>query len=273
MVRMTGRASKDSPIEFVASSATRESVLRAVADAPVTTRDLCELVDGSESAVYAATSDLRKRSLLESRDGEDDRWHLTGTGVVVAEAVTRRRRLDDLLASDPDYWANHDSSVLPDSFRCRLPSLTEATVNRTSAADPTGLVRLLHERIRSSAEVDVVSTVHFPGLGQTLREVCSERPGRLVVTDAVIDEIRQHDDGVVPIPEHLSLRVADVAYTLAITDETTFVSLPTMDGEYDPRTELVAEDDEAHRWGRDLFEHCWARATPIEDVAVESEPL
>jgi predicted transcriptional regulator len=269
---MTDRASEDSPIEFVTSSATRESVLCAVADAPVTTRELCDIVDGSESAVYAATSDLRKRTLVESHDG-DDRWHLTGVGVVVAEAVHRRRRLDELLAADPSYWTNHDSSVLPDSFRCRLPSLTEATVNRTAAADPTGLIRLLHESIRSSEEVAVVSTVHFPGLGETLREVCSERPGRLIVTDAVIDEVRRHEDGVVPVPEYLSIRVADVSFTLAITDETTFVSLPTMDGEYDPQTELVAEDEEAHRWGRELFDYCWARATPIEDVPVRTEPL
>ncbi|WP_245781293.1 helix-turn-helix transcriptional regulator [Halopelagius inordinatus] len=253
------------------SSTTRESVLCRLVDSRATTQDLCAELEGSESGIYAATSELHERGLI--RRDDDDEWSLTGIGLVVSEVVSDRRRLDELLASDADYWRTHDATALPNSFRGRLQSLREADVIRVSDADPAGIVRLIHEQLVGSERVAVVAPVHFPNLGRTLRTVCREHPGRLVVTDAVIEAIRRHDDGVVPVPENLSIRVLDVEFALAVTDETTFLSLPTLDGEYDAKTEIVADDEESMEWALDLFEWSWRRAMPIADHSVPTRSI
>jgi predicted transcriptional regulator len=267
---MTSRESRDSLVDFVASSATRESVLLALGDAPATTRELCAEVRHSESGVYAATSDLERRELIRR---EGDEWSLTGLGLVVVDVATHRRGVDDLLDADRDYWRTHDTTTLPKPYRYRLPALLGADVIRVSDADPAGVVRLIRERLVASKRVAVVAPVHFPDLGRTLREVCADNPGRLVVTDDVIEEIRRHDRGEVPVPANLSIRVADANFALAVTDETSFLSLPTFDGGYDPKSEIVATDDEATEWTRDLFEWTWRRATPIEECSVPTRPL
>lgn len=257
----------DSPgggtVEYVTSSRIRESVVAALASEARTTRELCAVLDASESGVYAATNDLRERDLIGTDDG---RVRLTGLGLVVADAVDRRRRVETLLSTDPDYWQTHDVRALPGAFRARLAELAGAEVFRVSETDPAGAVRLIHEQLLDADDVSVVSPVHFPGLGQTLREVCADRPGRLLVTDAVVEEIRRHDAGVVPVPGRLSVRVADVSFSLSIAGGTTFLSLPRLDGTYDPSTELVTDTPAAAAFGEDLFDHVWTDATPVEDV-------
>jgi predicted transcriptional regulator len=252
-------------VEYVTSSTTRESVVTTLAAESATTRALCSALDASESGVYAAVNDLREHGVLEVDDGE--RLRLTGVGIVVADAVERRQRLESTLRTDLDYWRTHDVRALPDPFRARLSELEGLDVFRVAETDPAGAIRLIHDSLRNAAEVAVVSPVHFPDLGQTLREVCEDRPGRLLVTEAVVDEVRRHDDGDVPIPENLTVRVASVSFALAVADGTTFLSLPRLDGSYDPSTELVADSDTAVRFGHDLFEWVWRDATPVGDVA------
>lgn len=251
-------------VEYVTSASTRESVVRELAAEPRPTRTLCRALDASESGVYAAVNDLRENDVVAA---DDDRLRLTGLGIAIADALERRRRLEGVLASDPDYWRSHDVSALPDPFRARLPELVGVEVVRTPEADPVGVIRLIGERLRDADSVTVVSPVHLPELGETLREVCADRPGRLVVTEEVVEEIRRHDDGRVPVPERLSVRVADVSFALAVADAATFVSLPRLDGGYDPRTELVAETSTATAFGDDLFEWVWEDATPLDAVA------
>jgi len=51
---------------------------------------------------------------------------------------------------------------------------------------------------------------------------------------------------------------------VGVTDEHLMLSLPTLDGQYDSRTELFATDERALAWGRDVFEHYWNRGRPEE---------
>jgi predicted transcriptional regulator len=49
------------------------------------------------------------------------------------------------------------------------------------------------------------------------------------------------------------------------------LSLPTIDGQYDSRTEVLATDERALAWGRDLYEYYWERATPVETFLADFE--
>lgn len=253
-------------VGYVTSSQTREDIVRALSVESRPARALCATLDASESGVYAAVSDLRARGVVET-DDDGERLRLTGLGLVVADAVERRERLESVLAADADYWRTHDVRALPSPFRARLDELDGAEVYRVTETDPTGVIRLIHDHLREADEVAVVTPVRFPDLGRTLREVCADRPGRLLITDAVVAEVRRHDDGDVPVPANLDVRVADVSFALAVADGTTFLSLPRLDGSYDPSTELVADADRAAAFGADLFEWLWRDATPIGDVA------
>ncbi|ADQ68130.1 transcriptional regulator [Halogeometricum borinquense DSM 11551] len=252
-------------IGYVTSSATRQAVVLALASEPKTTRELCTKLNASESGIYGATNNLRDNGVLEGT--EDEHFRLTGLGIVVADAIKRRQQFESVLQSDPDYWRTHDVYALPDAFRARLAELDGGSVFRVSETDPSGAIRLIHENLRESERVAIAAPVYFPDLGKTLREVCDDRPGRLLVTDAVVTEIRRHADGRVPVPANLNIRVTDISFGLAVANGITFLSLPQLDGTYDPRTELIADSEAAAAFGDDLFEWFWRDATPIDDVA------
>ena len=51
---------------------------------------------------------------------------------------------------------------------------------------------------------------------------------------------------------------------MAVSDDALLLSLPKLDGSYDPHTEVVAETDAAVDWGKRLFEWVWERAADTE---------
>ncbi|MFB6092402.1 MAG: helix-turn-helix transcriptional regulator [Haloquadratum sp.] len=261
-----------SVVGFVTSSTTREAVVRELDGETLTTQALCDRIDASESGVYAATSALQSRGVIAIDADTDRECRLTGVGAIVADAVGRRRALETLVQSAETYWQRHDPTALPGPFRSRLHALADAEVYRADETDPSGVLRRIRAGLEAAERVAVVTPVHLPELGETLRETCSDSDGRLIVTEAVIEHVRQHEGGVVPLPERLSVRVADVDYALAVADEI-FLSLPLLDGGYDPQTELIGRDADVRRWGRNLFEWTWRRAEPLSERGVPTEPL
>jgi predicted transcriptional regulator len=251
-------------VGYVLGSSVRTDVLSAVTDARRPTDALLAEVDASESAVYNAVGDLERKGLVRSLD---DGWEATGSGQLVADLLEQQENLCRLL--DDDYWRTHDVSALPRRFRLRLTELAEAGVLRASDTDPHAVVREVCDRVeRSGPAVDIVTPIYQAEYESVMPDDPEARlvVGRSVAVEALeradsFDDARQFDA--------TRVRVLDVDVGVGVTDSEVMLSLPTVDGAYDSRTEVVAGDDRAMEWGRDLFEHYWTRATPNEEFVAE----
>ncbi|WP_336339140.1 helix-turn-helix transcriptional regulator [Haloarcula brevis] len=249
----------ESAIQYVRTSSVRTDIVGSLCPGAESTSELLSAVDASESAIYDALSNLEGRGLVTSTD---DGWRLTGTGRLVADTIHRQRRLEDHLASDPQYWEHHDTAVLPRSFRCRLAELEGYTVVRGTQTDINRPVREVVSRVESASHCDVVSPVYHPEYEAAMPD---NADSRLVVSCTVIDELLDSEAGSVDTNryEATAVRVTPVPYALAVADDWMILTLPELDGSW-PSAKVVSETDGAISWARDLFARLWDDAVPLE---------
>lgn len=248
-------ASGRTHVQFVLDSEVRSEALRAVVERADSTQNVLEQVDASESAVYNALKRLSNRGLVDSTD---DRLQATASGQLVTDLLRRRDRTERLF-DGTDYWETHDASALPRQFRLRLPELSRAEVMKATDRSPHSVVEEVAKRVKRSETVQIISPIYVKEYDQSMPD---EAGCRLVVDRTLAERALENDDvdGVGRF-ERTDVRIMNVDFALGICDDCLLLSLPTLDGEYDARAEVIAEDERSLAWGRELFDHCWERAT------------
>jgi predicted transcriptional regulator len=181
----------------------------------------------------------------------------------VADLLEQQENLCRLL--EDDYWETHDVGALPRRFRLRLTEIAGAEVFRAPDTDPHAAVREVVERVEAAdSRLDVVTPIYQADYDN----VMPDRPGaRLVIDTTVVEESIARVGSVeqARIFDETNVRLLDVDVGVSVTDDHLMLSLPTIDGQYDSRTEVFATDDRALAWGRDLYEYYWERATPADE--------
>jgi predicted transcriptional regulator len=250
-------------VEYVLRSGARTDVLLSLADDCNSTQELLDRGLASESAVYNALTELNDCGLIYVP--RTKRWAPTGTGSVVATLIRRQRETENVLRIDTEYWKQHDVTALPVPFRFYLADLSDGTVVRATDTQPTQAEREVERRLAATDSAAVVAPIFNERYSEAFQDGCWD--SRLVLDATVLADIlddeefeEQRDEN-----EGLNIRVADVSFALGVMDGSLLLSLPTLDGSYDSRTEFVAESERACCWGERLFEQIWADATPIDD--------
>lgn len=249
------------PIQFVMDSTVRENTLLELEETTRSTREIVSALDGSESSIYAAVSALSERGLLVRRG--DELW-LTGSGRIVVRSIKRRRRTERVLDVDGPYWERHETGALPEWALDDLGSLASCRVLRAPKTDPNRVRRRLRERLDAADSVDVVTTVYEPEYAESVQPSAEARSRFVLSEDVAGAAAGQLSE---PLAESAEFRVANVSFSLAVTEQAVFLSLPTLEGAYDPTTEIVAESTAALEWGSDLFERYWEAGRPFVPAA------
>lgn len=253
-------------VQFVLASSVRSGVVDAVGSGCQATDGLLSSLDASTSAVYNALGQLENEGLI--RTAGDDDWELTGSGRIVADIVRQHRRCGGLLADAGDYLRNHDTGALPREFRLRAGELEGVHVLRASETEPHRVVTEVTERIDGTETASVISPIYVESYEAAMPDLDGVR---LILDEAVARSVFASDGPTASEYENLEVRVAEVNFALAVTDSELLLSLPTLDGSYDPRSEIVAEHDRARRWGRDVFGRYWEAGVPFEQFRPDRE--
>ena len=259
---------EDSDIDYVTGSAIRERVLRSLCEQSATSKELCERLDGSQSGIYAAATDLADQYLIERSD--DKRWHPTSLGVVIADAISRQRRLESAIAADRKYWRRHDVTSLPTPFRETLHALGQCEVIRAPSSNPQRVLQRIHERVTAAEEVIAASPIHIPDYEVALTEAAERSASglRLIIDRSVVREVYGDSEAVSAFYADIEVRILDIDVAVGVVDGKLLLSLPTNDGRYDLRSHIVSLDSDAVEWGEHLFEWYWNRATPAAKYTV-----
>ena len=245
-------------VGYVTGSSVRSAVVRAVGDGTRSMEGLLESVAASESAVYGAVSELKERGVLT----ETDELRLTGIGGIVRDVLSQLDATESLLSGDAEYWRSHRIDVLPRQFRTDLAALAGCDVVRATDTDPHRAVRTVANRLEAAEQVAIASPIYQDEYAMKLPETGEVR---LLLDAAVLANSTVIEGGIEP-PENVQVRVGEVDFALTVTDDAIMLSLPKIDGEYDTKSELIAESDCALDWGRRLYDHCWERARPVSET-------
>lgn len=249
-------------ITYVLRSQVRTEVLLSIANGQRSVQALLEQGSASESAIYNALSTLENRGLIYNSEANE--WRLSGTGSIVGIFLRRQQKTNELIQTDPEFWQSHDVTVLPRSFQVDLAELVTGWVIRASETQPSLAVREVENRLEATTAACVVAPVYDERYLTALLNDCERC--RLVVPESVLSALLGDESPVSDPSDGLDVRVADVSFELAVTDDSLLLSLPFFDGIYDMQTEFIAESDRARTWGRRLFEQIWTDAECIDDA-------
>lgn len=248
------------PVRFAMSSTVRAAVLEQIANG-ATTNDLLEELTASTSAVYDALGELEERDLIRALD---DTWELTGSGQLIVDILSRQDGLETVVEQTAGYFGTHDVTALPEEFRIRIGELSGASVLEPTETEPHRAVSAVSNRMEQASVVRVISPIYAEPYADAMPDV----PGsKLLLDEQVVRSAIEssNGEGESQAYEQVEIRVSKVGFALGVTDSALMLSLPTLDGEYDSRTELVGETEPARQWGSELFDLHWADATPVEE--------
>lgn len=247
------------PVQFVTNSSVRSDVLSVISGGDRTTEDVHTELDVSESAVYNALTELERTGLVERNV---DAWSATGIGILVADYVRHRKRLEALLEDEQAYWENRDVEVIPERFRWNLPAVGAYELVRSTETDLNRVIREVVTRVSSVDAVDVISPIYHEAYEASMPD--TDR-SRLLLDSKVVDEVLATLDGPdYPNPfERTPVRVVDVEFALAVSEDWIILTLPSRSDGW-AKVTLVSEATTAVDWGGQLFDHYWERAVPME---------
>jgi len=253
-------------VEFVCGSRSRQEVLLSLASEPRERQTVVASTSASESSVYDAMNRLSDRGFCYERD--DGYWALTGTGRAVADLLDRVGTVESVVDDTRPYFDEHDLGVVPDADRRELHRLAGCEVVESPETDPFRAARRVRTAIAGADHVSILAPVYDDRFADALVE--SDPDSARLVLEPEILELAPEDDAnadeTPPFAELVDIRVAELQFAMTVTDSGVFLSLPKLDGTYDPQTELVRESDAAADWGATLFERIWERATPVESL-------
>lgn len=255
-------------VEFVCASESRRQVLGALASEPRRRQVVVSSAAASESAVYDAMNRLADSGFIYER--EDGRWGLTGTGRAVADVLDRVGAVESVVETTGSYLDDHDLGVVPAPERRELHRLADPEVVDSPETDPFRAARRVRLAIANADHVSVLASVYHDRFAEALVEGDPDSV-RLVLAPEILELDAEADgptdDDGLALSERVDVRVAEAEFAMTVTGDGVYLSLPRLDGTYDPRTELVSESSTAADWGGSVFERYWERATPIEAFA------
>jgi predicted transcriptional regulator len=255
-------------VEFVCSSAARRQVLATLASGPRPRQAVVTSSSASESSLYDAMNRLEERGFVYGRD--DGTWAVTGTGRAVADLLGRVTTVESVVEDASSYLDGHDLGALPEAQRRELHRLDGCEVVDSPDTDPFRAARRVERAIADAERVSVLAPMYDDRFADALVGD-DTRDRRLVLTPEILDsppDVAEGDGGTdrEALLDQVDVRIAESPFAMAVTDDGVYLSLPHLDGSYDPRTELVAESAGAAEWGEAVFQTYWDAGAPVEDL-------
>ncbi|RNJ26058.1 helix-turn-helix transcriptional regulator [Halosegnis longus] len=251
-------------IEFLARSPNRVAVLRAVADAPHSRRDLREATGASQPTLTRIIRDFEEHDWIRRTD---EGYVATPLGGLLADGFA-----DLLTVVETEQHLRDVAPWLPtDDLDIDLTALHDATITRPTTTDPSGPLKRALELTADARQHRILSYALNRDMVERLHAATVEGTQQFeaVVTDATIEPLRDAPAlwakfRAVADSDSVSIRVADqpVSFAMGVADDTVYFLLRD-DGEV-LRALVESEDGRVLGWAHDTFERYWATASPLD---------
>ena len=218
------------------------------------------------STIIHAMKDMKVENLIEvTKEG----YALTNIGKTEVILLNHLLRSVSTLSKNEEFWLTHDLSGIPDHLLRRIGDLSNCEILVSPSDDLLSVFSNYFQIVMKAKGMKGVSPIFHPDLPNLVKTLVDVKADvELVLTQKVIKKATktcQHKFKKMISESNFRLWMIDedVKVAFTVTDSALSFGLFSNDGRYDMGTDLVAYNDDAIRWGRDLFEYYRMRAREV----------
>lgn len=253
-------------IEFLALSANRIAVLRALADRPHTRTDLARSTDASQPTLGRVLGDFEDRRWVKRTE---DGYVATATGRMVAEGMGELLAILETDRTLQPIMEWLPTTAMDFDFRC----LRGATVTVPNRTRPSAPLRRELDLVSESASVRICSHTFNERSLAAVRERVLNSPSefefagvfsRTAIDALAADSTLRSDLGELLDATNAAIRVHGGEVPVAVTVADDQVNMLLRDDAGVLRAALDTDDSAVRSWARGTYERYWDEATPLD---------
>jgi len=234
---------------FELSHPVRFAIMQTIAEKPQRMTKIGEQVDANNPEVSRHLDRLRK-SRLVGKD-PDGFYSTTSFGRIIMSMLPGI----SFAAGYPDYFLEHDLSLLPPEFMARLGELSSCEYSEGTLKN-LGISKKLASEAEEYAYLVAREIPDEPG---NFHSKCQEgmRMRAVVHEDSVFPETRP-DCPTVEGGNRLRV-VPELPVIMVLTEKSAALMFPTHKGTFDFTAGFSSTDESFRKWCGDLFEYLWEK--------------
>jgi len=221
---------------------------------------LREVTGSTSQALLPKIRILESNKLIESVEHE---YRLTPLGKIVASRVADSVMTMGTVLEHKEFWKSHYMEAIPQPLLESIGSLYDSKIVSDTNVEIFNVYHHFLDMIKKADHIYGITAIMSSGHADILGERIQEGiPVKLIVTKSVIEELRQQPyieqiHQLQKLPNFQVFMVDnDINLGFTVTDKCLSLGLYKSDGvTYDTTTDLFSYDENAIKWGENLFEY------------------
>jgi predicted transcriptional regulator len=226
-------------------------------------KSLGELREGLKISSTTALHALREleKSNLTFQNKQNKKYGLTNLGKIMAIKLMDYINAVEVLKKHERFWLEHDLSGIPDQFLRGIGALSDSEVIKINALDIIKTHNSYIDSIKTAQWIKGVSPIFSSDYPIVFKEIVEKNISTtLILTDPVLEKLTD-SIGLENLKKYIYnyslelLITEDLKVAFTVTDSFLSFGLFNTDSVYDTAYDLISTDEEAIRWGSELFEY------------------
>jgi predicted transcriptional regulator len=248
---------------FELSHPIRYEIMQLLVDRPMRLTKIGEKVDANNPEVSRHLDRLKNADLVDKNS--DGSYYTTSFGEIIMPIIPSL----SFVAAHPDYFLEHDLSMLPPEFIRRLGELEsceilEGTTINLHGMEQKGSSSKVRIYTISNEFVTAITEEHFAGFDQMVLNGFIFR--------WILPESQLEDKNLMALADHFGTSqneyfrvIPKVPLFCSIIDEEIMISFLDKKGKADFSVGFNSADPVPLRWGKNLFDNLWDCGTYLSE--------
>lgn len=189
-------------------------------------------------------------------------YKLTPLGIIDAQICRECITTSEVLDSLKEFWLTHDVTPIPPYLMLRIGELKGANLIKTATSDLEKVHQTFLQVLTSSRTIRGTSPIFHPDYTQIFKQLLDhDGTIELILTSSVLEKTLAAAESEL-FKKYIKanrLRIylkEDLKIALTVTDNAVSLGLFRANGEYDYNMDVISINQNAIRWGNDLFQEC-----------------
>jgi predicted transcriptional regulator len=219
----------------------------------------------SETTILHILKELEGLNLTTKSGGA---YQLTSLGVLEAQMCKNASTSSEVIEKFKDFWLPHDLTALPPDLMIKIGALKDSTLIRAETLELGKVYNTFQEILITSNKVTGISPIFHPDYVPVIEYLLGQNKSvELIVTQGVLNKTlasaktnfeKSFKNNTLKVFIKENLKVA-----LTVTDKNFSLGLFKLNGEYDDNMDLISLNQEAIKWGQELFQDTLKDSTRI----------